>query len=659
MSQPQSHTQQAQPTSTVAMAQEIGSGNMPHNDQIVSSIKEFEAPLGQQAKGTGSEAKIAQHTQSLLQHTREMFQDKNSDNTLQNIHAHTVEASKSLAEGAKEGHSQTIGQEQGKWSDDRVLELRNLLQSFRKTATTLARNNSFRSDFIEAIQLFQTLIFDITHSAIDKKLTQAKTGNIGSATGTVDSTPITPVDGSAPTTTWKSTDLTGTQPSGTSAVSTHDSSSDSSSSSSDRKMTEEEKHKAFEKLRKIMQHLGHTPEYKDLIEQLSNFFQHNGQQIMTIANTSKGSSQSALGALGDDIQTLLEKFSGDVSLTPLRERIVTIIASAQHDPQVKAFLEEWRVLLKETITTPEDKDPKELDAKFQELSRNGKALLQKPEYRSNWENVTSELRSFLGRIKEDTHLHNIGSDVEGLRREIMLNDKGQLDFGQIRRSLPALKNVLIPALTTALKTIPIPPIKSDDEKYALEVSNLSLAAQELIPENVRLHFANDIFFDFSGSNEDRFDSALSLSLNDFHATLRDLHFSYERKKMPKMTDSGVADIEIAGMTLKFRWLMEKQHEKLTFTCDKVRVQIRELNTNVKEAQHKTLDKIALRLFNTQIKRGIEESTEKALKERLGKFEIDSSSGVPIKEQIKMGASGIMNKADQATSSSSAQPTHSG
>jgi len=340
---------------------------------------------------------------------------------------------------------------------------------------------------------------------------------------------------------------------------------------------------------------------------------------------------------------------------------VSITASAQKDPQVKAFLDEWRILLKETITTPEDKDPKELDAKFQKLSQDGKALLKKPEYRQNWEGVTTESRAFLGRIKEDTHLHNIGSDVEGLRRELMLNEKGQLDFGQVRRSLPALKNVLIPSLTAALKTIPVPPIKSDDEKYALEVSNLSLAAQDLIPDNVQLHFANDIFFDFSGSGADRFDSALSLNLNEFHATLKDLNFAYERKKMPKMTDAGVADIAIAGMTLKFRWLMEKNNEKLTFTCDKVRVTIRELTTNVKEAQHKMLDKIALRLFNTQIKRGIEQSTEKALKERLGKFEIDSSTGVPLKEQIKMGASGVMNKAEQATSTSSAStvPTHSG
>jgi hypothetical protein len=316
------------------------------------------------------------------------------------------------------------------------------------------------------------------------------------------------------------------------------------------------------------------------------------------------------------------------------------MASVQSDPQVKNFFQEWRTVLRETITTPEDKDPAELDAKFQELSRQGRALLQKPNYRDDWNFVLTELRKLLNRVKEDTHVQRLGSDFDSLRKEVMMNEQGQLDFGQVRRSLPALKNVLIPTLTSALKTIPVPPIKSDDEKYSIEVSNLSLAAQDLIPENLNLHFANDLYFDFSGNNHDRFDSALSLKMNDFHATLKDLNFRYERKKMPRMTDEGVADIEITGMSLHVRWLMEKDQNKLTFTCDKVRVEMRELNTNVKQAQHKILDKLALRLFNTQIKRGIVESSEKALKERLQKFSIDTSSSVPVKEQLKMGAEAV-------------------
>jgi hypothetical protein len=207
----------------------------------------------------------------------------------------------------------------------------------------------------------------------------------------------------------------------------------------------------------------------------------------------------------------------------------------------------------------------------------------------------------------------------------MCNEKGQIDFGTIRNSLPALKNVLVPALIQALKTIPVTPIHSDDEKYTIDVTNLALSADELLPENANIHFANDLFFDFSGHGNDHFDSSLSLALNEFTTTLKDLNFHYERKKMPKMSDAGVADISIVGTSIKMRWRMEKIEDRISFNVDKVKCTMRELNTNVKEAQHKILDRLALKIFNTQIKRSIELAVEKALRERLEKFSVNTTT----------------------------------
>jgi hypothetical protein len=176
-----------------------------------------------------------------------------------------------------------------------------------------------------------------------------------------------------------------------------------------------------------------------------------------------------------------------------------------------------------------------------------------------------------------------------------------------------------------LKTIPVTPIHSDDDKYTIDVSNLALSAEELLPENANIHFANDLFFDFSGHGNDRFDSTLSLALNDFTTTLKDLNFRYERKKMPKMTDAGVLDIAIKGTSIRLRWKMEKVEDRISFNIDKVRCTMRELNTTVKEAQHKILDRFALKMFNTQIKKAIELAVEKALRERLEKFSINTTT----------------------------------
>jgi len=274
---------------------------------------------------------------------------------------------------------------------------------------------------------------------------------------------------------------------------------------------------------------------------------------------------------------------------------------------------------------PDEQHPEKIDNEIKSLYKKARELLKKPEYRQDMDIILSESRGFLSRVKEDEHLKRLGIDVQNLRKEIMCNEKGQIDFGTIRNSLPAFKNVLVPALTQALKTIPVTPIHSDDEKYTIDITNLALSADELLPENANIHFANDLFFDFSGHGNDHFDSALSLSMNEFTTTLKDLNFHYERKKMPRMSDAGVADISIRGTSIKMKWRMEKIEDRISFNVEKVKCTMRELNTTVKEAQHKILDRLALKLFNTQIKRSIELAVEKALRERLEKFSINTTT----------------------------------
>jgi gas vesicle protein len=646
--------ERVEPTSTFTVAQSISSGKVPHNEQVLASLQEIEDPLKQQASNKGgAEGRIAQQTQQLLQHTRELLQDKNSDDTFDKIRTHAKEAGIALANVAKDQKQQT---DQTKWTEEKVLEVRQLLIAFRNTATSLAKNTNFRHHLIELIQLFQTLFFDFTHSTLDKKLTEMKSNTqISESVGQIQPhvQPFTSTEEQQLSS--SSGNQTITNPSSgehsrTNALIQRQQSG-AEAPVEQRKMTDEERKHSYEKLRTLMIELGHTPEYKQLVEKLTSFVKNNGQHISQVAGQSKDHSKSAITALGDDIQELLEKCSGGVSLTPLRSRIQQVILNIQNNADVRQFFTRVRELFSQTVTKPEEQHPEKIDAEIQSLSKEAEILLKKPEYREDMRVILDELKAFLNRVKEDEHLRRLGSDVQNLRREMMLNEKGQIDFGTIRNSLPALKNVLLPALTSALKTIPVPPIHSDDERYTIDVSNLSLSAEELLPENANIHFANDLFFDFSGHGNDRFDSSLSLALNDFTTTLKDLNFHYERKKMPKISDAGVADISIVGTSIRLRWKMEKVDDRITFHVDKVKCNMRELNTSVKEAQHKILDRFALKMFNTQIKRAIEQGVEKSLRERLEKFTINTTTS-EISSSVRSAMPNFVKSSSNSSSSSS-------
>lgn len=634
-----------EPTSTFSVAQSISAGKIPRNEQVLESLREIEDPLRRQAQEkAGVEGRIAQQTQQLMQHTRELLADKNANDTFNKIRTHAKETGVALAGVAKDQKHQT---DQTKWTDEKVLEVRQLLTAFRNTATALARNSNFRQHLIELVQLLQTLFFDFTHSTIDKKLTHLKNKPIESTKDEkgrdvqprAQSGEIETVVQSAENTEAEKVPLA--------------EEGKLESSTGKKKMSEEERQHTYEKLRKLMIELGQTSEYKLLIDRVTSFLQNNGKHVAQVAGQGKDKSKSAIVALGDDIQELLEKCSGDVPLTPLRERISQVIQNIQNHEDVRSFFVRVRELFRQTVTKPEEQHPDKMDEEIRSLSKEAEILLKKPEYRNDMNIILNETKGFLGRVKEDEHLKRLGSDVQSLRREIMLNDKGQIDFGSIRTSLPALKNVLVPALTQALKTIPVSPIHSDDEKYVLDVSNIALSADELLPENANIHFANDLFFDFSGHANDRFDSTLSLALNDFTTTLRDLNFHYERKKIPRMSDAGVLDIAAKGTSIRLKWTMEKIGDRISFNIAKVKCTMRELNTTVKEAQHKFLDRFALKMFNTQIKRSIEASMEKALRERLEKFSLNTTTS-EISSSMKSALPQMSKSSSTSTSHDSSK-----
>jgi len=214
-----------------------------------------------------------------------------------------------------------------------------------------------------------------------------------------------------------------------------------------------------------------------------------------------------------------------------------------------------------------------------------------------------------------------------------MNPDGKMDVQTLRNAVPALKNVLIPTLTSAFSNIPITPVILSNEKYDLSLTNLSLHASDLVPEKIRIHFTNDILFDFTSESRDLFISSLYVKLQDFNAFLRDMNFKYDRKKMPQLTDVGIADVEIVDTTIEIKWKMDMVGPKLSFFVDDARCTMRQLNTTIKESRHAVLNKIGVTLFNGTIKRSMESTVERIIREKLVEFSIDTS--LPLNEQLPL------------------------
>jgi flagellar motor component MotA len=587
--------QQQPPSSTFSATQKIATGHHPSSEDIKGTLDEIKVPL-QEHPRDGKEGKIASHAESLVQHTKEILEEKRPEESFEKIQQHSREINETMIQLTKEKDVHEL------WGEEQVSELKGMLESFRGAFLALARNKKFRQEIMETLHIFQMMVADATKTTIEKKANKQEPLPYKE-----DFVSILPTQKLiAPSLEQGYRDYHKTEIAG---------------------HFERSRTDLRQKLRGLLIELGRCKEYKNFIQKLFGFTRHNDKRLRVVYAQGNEKYQAPFNLLADDIQELIEKFSGGKSLTPLRKRLGKIWESVRNDQEISDFFGQFREVITSTLEEPEKQDTHKLDTQMNSFYEKARLILTKKTYREDLLFVLSELRHVIRRIRQDTHVKNIASDVSALRKEMFLNKKGQVDLQVLRESLPALRNVLVPTLTSSINKIPIPPIRSENEKYLFEATNVNFAATDLLPETLKIKFNNLVRFDFSGVGMDRLDSELIVSLKDFHSHLEDIHFHYERKTMPTITDHGVVDVDVTGTSVKIRWRIEYAEGRLQFLLESVRCQMTDLNINVKEANHSFLDKFVLRYFNTTIKNRMVHSMEETLREKLQKISIDTKKGL--------------------------------
>lgn len=613
MSQSEVHHRQEQPSSTFETSKKIATGHAPSAEDIKGTLGEMQAPLQQHREG--KEGKIASHAESLVMHTKEILDEKRPEEDIEKIQKHSREINQMMIELSKEKDVHEL------WGEDQVAELKGMLEALRGTAITLARNRKFRQEIMETLHVFQMMVADLTKTTLEKKQTKSQDKILPSSykeefVSTLPTQRLLEPSLEQGYRDYHQHEVTG--------------------------HFERNKTDLRQKLRGLLVELGKCKEYKTFITKMFGFTRHNDKRLRTVYSSGNEKYQQPFKLLTDDVQELLEKFTGGKSLTPLRNRLGKVWEAIRNDQEISDFFGEFREMISSTLEEPEKQDTHKLDSEINKFYERARLIFKKKQFRDDWLFVISELRSLIKRFREDTHIRHIGSDIAGLRKEIFLNKKGEVDLQVLRESLPALRNVLVPTLTSSINKIPIPPIRNETDKYLFEATNVNFAATDLLPETLVIKLNNLVRFDFSGVGMDRLDSVLIVSLKDFHSHLEDINFHYERKTMPTITDSGIVDIDVTGTSVKLRWRIEYSEGRLQFLLEDVRCRMADLNINVKQANHSFLDKMVLKYFNTTIKNRMVHSMEDTLRQKLQKISIDTKKN-PItgtgtasaeKDQIK-------------------------
>jgi len=156
-----------------------------------------------------------------------------------------------------------------------------------------------------------------------------------------------------------------------------------------------------------------------------------------------------------------------------------------------------------------------------------------------------------------------------------------------------------------------------------------------------------------------------MEVDRVRAFFKDIKFQYRRKRMPRIEDHGIADVDLSqgsGLSLRIVWkLQSSPNLPMTIRLLKVKCNIDRLAITVRNAKHSILDKLATKLFAGMIKKqvanGIVNNIIKTLEPmsvRLNElFKRKPLSGVTtrmndgMKNTVFSGEPGVLSKAKDA------------
>src|SRR5258708_6048379 len=138
-----------------------------------------------------------------------------------------------------------------------------------------------------------------------------------------------------------------------------------------------------------------------------------------------------------------------------------------------------------------------------------------------------------------------GEDWARLTKDLLFDSEGSLKF---KSDLwKDIRKVILPTLIKEVGYIPIPRIEYTDDSLDLVVENLTLQGRNLFPTVVQCEAHN--FFKFSPYDTitDDHSHRITLTMSQIQADMRDVAFYYHKKTgLPKMKDSGMADVLLGG-----------------------------------------------------------------------------------------------------------------
>jgi len=328
---------------------------------------------------------------------------------------------------------------------------------------------------------------------------------------------------------------------------------------------------------------------------------------------------SHLQQIREEAIALIAEFCGKEVIDDLAGDAWKVWVTLAEDPSSNKYFDEIGDWMRATLENPQLLGSEDHYRRSEDLFNYGNELLVKCNQGGEFSRLLGEVQLILRSIREDTVTSALVEDFRALGRDLLLDENGRPNPRVTREALAEMKGLIISVLLEHLREIPIPKIEGSTPKYKYSIEDMVFYGYDIVPEQVRVNLETraDVI-PMEMTTNDTLHSVLTFKLKNLKSHLRNLRFSFQRLKIPKIHDQGLLDFDIFGEDNKIsiKWKLWYTRGQPTFELHRCRVHLRNIKIRITDSKHRSLENLIMKLFRESIRREIELRVSQRLSDML-------------------------------------------
>lgn len=363
------------------------------------------------------------------------------------------------------------------------------------------------------------------------------------------------------------------------------------------------------------------PDYQTAVQTLLNLAGEYGSHANRLAKGGSGTvkdTRSGLAQAENDLKTLIERFANGTSTDDLWVSINQIYEDADRDDELKNWFKNLDTYLRRCLQEQGYILDEQSNRDWNHLYDQGNYLLRN-KYRTHTDRIFDEIKFLADQFDQDQHNKAFAASLNKLFTNLGNDENGKPTFKP--HLIKDLTEVILPALFENIAYIPVPRIEYSDKMVDAVIENLVLESDNFMPNMLEIASENYMRFGrkkISSKSKHTFD----LKVAGIQMDLRDVSYYVKRKQgFPSLSDTGIANILLAGEGFTFRMKMGTADEKDRqnfFKVDKVDVDVKNLQIKLAKSNHKLLFNLFKPIMLKVLRPGLQKALEKAIKDQFNK-----------------------------------------